>query len=148
MHDCENRPHKLGRTCTNPAHLIPGTNRQNMQYVIGKKGGITDDQCREAHARRAAGESVDSIAKSLGRSPILISHITTGRFRKRLGLPSLHSGGGGNKITADQIATMFDMRAAGYSQQKIADLIGGISQSMVSRILLGKSWANRQPIEK
>lgn len=141
MHDCENRADKLGPTCTNPSHLIPGTNRQNMQYVIGKKGGITDEQCIYAHASRSAGESVRSIAKRLGRSEILISHITNGRFRKRLGLASLNSGSGGNKLTADQLRRIHELGAEGRSHTKIAQMIGGVSQVMVSRIIRGASWA-------
>lgn len=56
--------------------------------------------------------------------------------------PQRGSKNGRAKLTDADIPRIFALRADGRSQQSIADLLG-VSQTSVSRVLLGKSWTER-----
>lgn len=155
IHICENNPAFIGRLCTNPSHLEPGTQQENMAYVVGRPrpeaghpGGenpnatITDEQAIELLNLYATGETRTALAKRFGIGTAMVSHITTGRNWKHLQVdPALRVTGpsGGYKVTPEQILEIHRLRATGLSQQKIANIIGVLNQSMVSKILLGQA---------
>ena len=77
--------------CCNPAHLSPGTRKQNMQDSVkagrtkgirvgGKNGRAQLDETivGDIKKRLRAGESQKSIAEDVGISRPMISHIKTG----------------------------------------------------------------------
>ena len=90
-HTCDNRP------CCNPAHLIVGTQRQNIgdMHERGRASGgsvprpgdlnpnakITQAQADEIRHRRSAGESVTSLATEYGLSKAQVSRIANGKRR-------------------------------------------------------------------
>ncbi len=82
-HTCDNPP------CCNPAHLIEGTQRENIHDAVhrgrlarGERSGtrvLTDDKAREIYARAARGESYRSIAADHGVSDVAVLQIAHGR---------------------------------------------------------------------
>lgn len=83
MHSCDNP------SCVNPAHLIPGTNKENSQDMVSKnrqignfKDGedhplnkLTNENVLDIRNRWTRGEMQRSIAKDYGVNPSLISRI-------------------------------------------------------------------------
>ena len=150
IHTCENRPDTLAPTCVNPAHLAAGTAKENSAYLQGtskRTNKLTEQQAREIIQRRAAGDSVTSMARDYGVSRATICHVYTARDWKFLQPEKVRvkrSGLGGYKLTAEQVRDIRALRARGLTQKQIADLIGVVNQSMVSKILLGQFWSHIQ----
>lgn len=74
-HSCDNPP------CCNPAHLLSGSQAQNLQDMVERgrhklapvergqeryNATLTDDLVREARARRVSGRSVGALAREAG----------------------------------------------------------------------------------
>lgn len=81
-HTCDNPP------CCNPAHLIPGTQAQNMADMVQRgrspKQKLTARDIRAIRRRRADGARVVDLATEYGVTPSNVSQITTGRTWKHL----------------------------------------------------------------
>jgi hypothetical protein len=90
-HSCDNPP------CCNPTHLFTGTQADNEADKIRKGRSLvgarnpgaklTDDQAREIHRRRTAGEKLDSLAAAFGVHRMVIVAIAKGRTWRHLGFP-------------------------------------------------------------
>ena len=88
-HTCDNPP------CCNPAHLILGQQKDNIQdmHERGRASGgrtsrpgqsnpmckLTDEQVSQIKSRRSAGEAGRALALEFGVSPAQISRIVTGK---------------------------------------------------------------------
>lgn len=74
--------------CVNPAHLLLGTQADNMRDAAERNrvqrgvdrplARLTDETAREARRLRAAGESCNSIAAKMGVTHMTISRVTRG----------------------------------------------------------------------
>lgn len=81
-HTCDNPP------CCNPQHLLPGTQKENMEDCAQRgrstRGArnpaakLNPDAVRDIRRRRAAGEKCDSIAATYGVSPTQVTSIMKG----------------------------------------------------------------------
>ncbi len=156
LHDCENLPTFIGRSCTNPNHLRAGTHGENMEYTRGRvKEWLSEVWSGDGHPnakltteivtnichRRAAGETCTSLAKEFDIEIATVSGITTGKSWRHLSLPRTKdlSKGGGYKLTREDILEIRRLRGDGLSQQKISERMAGrANQSMISKILLGQ----------
>lgn len=88
LHRCDNPP------CVNPDHLYVGTQKQNMRdrdertgrpSPIGERNGqakVTTADVAAIRQRRAAGETLASIAAAFGLGASQVSRITRGQSRK------------------------------------------------------------------
>lgn len=75
-HSCDNRP------CCNPAHLILGTQQENVADMVDRlrfSRKLTASDVAEIRCRRVAGEKVRSLASDYGVSIATISRAATGR---------------------------------------------------------------------
>jgi hypothetical protein len=79
-HMCHNR------LCCNPYHYQSGTHIENLADSGLVK--LSDDQVAAARHRRAAGEKLSAIARSLGVSPNYISELVSGKYRTSIQHPA------------------------------------------------------------
>lgn len=91
-HRCDNPP------CCNPSHLFLGTPADNSRDMVAKgraqrrrgdqnpRTKVSDAQVAEIRSRRRAGESCNSIGRSMGLHGSHVSRIATGRRRE--GVPA------------------------------------------------------------
>ena len=147
------------------ANLSWGTPSQNVQdslehgthhsgMVHGERHGqakLTDAQAREIHAL-VQKTTVSEVARRFGVSVSVVHHIATGKRWKHLGLEPLpgfrhnlaHRGeqNPSAKLTASQVAEIrARYQAGGITQAELARKYG-VTQVLVSRIVLGKVWAH------
>jgi len=113
LHTCEDR-YPIGdnrhRICCNPAHLYDGTHQHNAadsrrtgRHAVGPRAGLnklSTEQALDAIERRKCGETTTAIAKSLGVSQALISHICTGRVWKHLDRGAANDNGRASETSA------------------------------------------------
>jgi transcriptional regulator len=117
---------------------------------------LTEGDVAEIRRRRAAGETHQAIAESFGVARETVSCICRGRAwkyaaledldgsratREELGTAARGSHNGNAKLTAEQVIQVRARRAAGESQQRIADDFG-VSQANISEICRRKVWAH------
>lgn len=149
-HSCDNP------SCVNPEHLWLGSQADNVADRSAKgrtsrKGApptLPESEVAEAMRMLASGDySISEVAARFGVSKSLISAIRKGKIRKSVGqsvdlsatdnFKKQRRDGHHNpnaKLTPDNVAEIFTLRAIGFSQQKIADRFG-VSQTCVSRVL-------------
>jgi len=85
-HHCDNK------RCVKPDHLFLGSNKDNQDDMVVKRRGydhrrhwntkLTETQVVEIKQRRAAGETLVSIAKDYGVSHVHVSLIARGKSRR------------------------------------------------------------------
>lgn len=158
VHTCENDPGSLAPLCVNPRHLVAGTHQENMVYTRGRKrenvicigelnpnARLKEPEVLEIMRRLDAGETVRDLAVAFNVTWGMISHISTGKSWKHIGGDRKVGPSGGYKLTPENIAYIRDLRAAGLSQQKIANILGNCTQVMVSKILRGDCHVQKLP---
>lgn len=136
----EDRPtirHRCDRPqCCNPAHLVAGTNSQNVQdrqdrhrQARGECHGVsvlTADQVRQARRRVAGGASVTSLAAEYGVSTSAVGEAVRGVTWQDLDVPPV-SVPPRRRFTADEkadrLAAASILQANGLSQAKAAKVL-------------------------
>lgn len=143
-HACDNP------SCCNPAHLWPGTNRDNIQDA-SRKGRISRGEHRNTarlteHDVRDICRSTAShtcLAKRYGVSPPTVGEIKRGKSWKhvpglRVKCTTSHLRRNGKNATLTE-QDVEEIRASNESQRILARRYG-VSQSNISKIRLGKTW--------
>ncbi len=141
LHHCD-RP-----CCVRPSHLFLGTRADNVEDKVTKARGNTRlnlEKVAEIRRMRTDGATQDTIAVALGISQSQVNKVLTGKAWGGQGVVSDMAGRAGErngraKLNAEMIETVRRMRAEGWPQQEIADAVG-VSQTQVSKILLGQAW--------
>jgi hypothetical protein len=105
---------------------------------------LTDSQVKEIRKRRADGESLDSIKRRFAISRQSVSGICNGISWAHIPGPRTRVPWNNQSrgLTANDAAVIRDLFAGGMLQKNIAARYG-ISQTMVSRIVLGKTTYSR-----
>jgi len=83
--------------CCNPDHLLPGTQKENVQDMISrgrncrgersKHSKLTDEKVTKVRQERLAGRSISSLAKEVGVSPTLMAKVLSGERWKHIPMP-------------------------------------------------------------
>ena len=86
LHSCDNPP------CVNPSHLRVGTDQDNVDDMFrrrrnARRSALTDDDIVSLRERRAAGETIVSLADSFGISNATVSCIALGKTWAAAGGP-------------------------------------------------------------
>lgn len=139
-HHCDNRK------CVNPAHLFPGTPKQNTQDAVNKdrlcrgerhhEAKISDEQVAEMRRLYEGGMTKAQVARQFG-----VSHehgwdlITNGR--SHLNLPPVKNRGHAKKLSDDGVRLARSMRAEGLSYAEIGRRLGMTGHG-IRRICLGE----------
>lgn len=81
--------------CCNPDHLEVGTHANNRKDAIVARRvptRLTEQQVREIHERRSAGETCQRLANEFGVAHTTVVNICTGKKWAHLGLPPIRTG--------------------------------------------------------
>jgi transposase len=133
-HTCKNR------SCVNPNHL-----------ALGGRSNLTEEKVKQVIAEMTSSnpQSSREIATRLGVSHTAINMIRRGKIWGEINRPDvLHcaekprgSAVKNAKLTDDDIRSIWQLKAEGVSQYAIACKFG-VTQGIISGILLGKAWTH------
>jgi hypothetical protein len=150
MHTCDNPP------CVNPAHLRPGTQRENLADMTakgrrrskpreqqGSKNAIarlTEEAVVDVRRRWMAGESRASIAARYDVDPLTAYYAAIGRTWTHVPMPegTRPRSNYAAKLSPDDVATIHRRIAAGDTRAAIGRDYG-VSAVAVSAIALGRT---------
>jgi hypothetical protein len=146
MHACDNPP------CCNWHHLSRGTHMANHEWrrgapgmAIGKDHGmaeLTDEQVIEMRIKRQNRATLRDLSEEYEISKGQVARICRGEAWTHVAGPRTRGICVGlDKMTPEQRTATVQLRAEGWSQQRIADLFG-VSQTLISALLLGKIHKN------
>lgn len=155
-HQCDNPP------CCNPAHLLVGTQSDNMQDMIRRgrgnpsKGGaiwtakLTEADVLEARRLAASGWPIARIREVFPINHGALTLAVTGRTWKHLpaavpnpvkAKPKGGVPGRGHLLNADMVRAIKARIAAGEASRHVANDFG-VSRSTVSAINTGRLWSH------
>jgi predicted XRE-type DNA-binding protein len=166
-HDCDNPP------CWNPAHLLVGTQADNMRDMsLRGRSGPTQHPQRyrgENHGGSKLTEarvvellrlyerdkmSMKDIAEKFGVSRATVSHIINGRLWTHLtdtvGLPESRrntgSTNGQSKVNEAIVSEIRRRYTLGDISQRALALEFNVTQQLISRIVRGERWADTMKV--
>ena len=130
------------RACVYPAHLSPGTQAENIADAVrkGRHSGakLSPETVLLAHQRLSAGETVRTVARSLGVDDSRILRIGTGESWKALNLPPVKLRSK-TKLTADQVRLIRLRHERGATFRALSQEFG-VSYGAISEIIAGRTW--------